>query len=128
MLNFPQEILNSKKTITIAVDENNELIFSTDNIEGEEWKPWELYGAIQFASQTFGLPTSKNAAEVHTEANLTGLVEVPEMIQLEIDFPEISESHEDVQNFEQKPQQGFISSQPLPKVKMGYSEAYPWLK
>ena len=25
MLNFPQEILNSKKTITIAVDENNEL-------------------------------------------------------------------------------------------------------
>ena len=86
MLNFPPEILNAKKTITIAVDEHEELIFSTDNQPGEEWKPWELYGAIQFAAQTFGLPSSQNATQGQPEAFTVADEDVPQQLEMDLGF------------------------------------------
>ena len=124
MLNFPQEILNSKKTITIAVAENNELIFSTDNQEGEEWKPWELYGAIQFAAQTFGLPTSTNASNNVQEPS----GDVPEMKQLEFDFPENPEQGQVIKSFEQFEDRSVSKKVTHPPVTMNYSGDHSWLK
>ena len=99
MLNFPQEILNAKKTITIAVDENDELIFSTDNQPGEEWKPWELYGAIQFAVQTFGLPTSQNEVQSDTAPNTVQDEDIPQQLEMDLSFLH----EEEGQQFEVEP-------------------------
>ena len=134
MLNFPQEILNAKKTITIAVDENDELIFSTDNQPGEEWKPWELYGAIQFAAQTFGLPTSQNEVHSDTAPNTVQDEDIPQQLEMDLSFLHEEEGQQfEVEPLKSKRNQyqathGHESYKNVQVQSVNYSGDYPWLK
>ena len=134
MLNFPQEILNAKKTITIAVDENDELIFSTDNQPGEEWKPWELYGAIQFAAQTFGLPTSQNEVQGDTAPNTVQDEDIPQQLEMDLSFLHEEEGQQfEVEQLKSKRNQyqathGHESYKNVQVQSVNYSGDYPWLK